>query len=307
MAYLAPIRARSALRPRSTPTMPHMPRGGISLEGMQEFLTLRKAYEEGLKQQDEYAVNEENRQQEHDAKMAEYDAMIAEGRAHIRSLMVPAKGDKGEPAPHVDIEQLRQDVMSQMPSKDEIVRSVVIPKPKNGADKYEVAKEVLALIGIPDDGKDANETDIMQKLLEKLKDGNSFKIEHVGGLQQTLDALARQTREKGYVHGGGITRLTAGTNITITKLSDGSYRITAAGGGSGVTPSTEKLTPTASGSNITLDLTALAHTFTTITGVYKNGQLLDAADPLYGWSRSSNTITVIAGTTDDIFYVAYNY
>lgn len=109
-------------------------------------------------------------------------------------------------------------------------------------------------------------------------------------------------------HGGG-DKVVAGTGILITRNSNGTTTITNTGssGGGGGTTTIESLTPTAAGSNITLDLTELSQPFSIINGVFKNGQLLTVSDPTFGWSRLGNTITVLTATTDDLFQVDYTY
>src|SRR3990167_1164218 len=66
----------------------------------------------------------------------------------------------------------------------------------------------------------------------------------------------------------------------------------------------EKLTPTVSGNNITLDLTQLSTSWSRLLGVFKNGQLLDA-ETVNGWTRSENTITVYNSDATDLFVVDY--
>lgn len=75
-------------------------------------------------------------------------------------------------------------------------------------------------------------------------------------------------------------------------------------GSSGSNIATERVTPVASGSNITLDLTTLLHTFVAIEVVFKNGP---AAIPVNDWTRSGNTITVVNSDPTDIFLVQYTY
>lgn len=97
------------------------------------------------------------------------------------------------------------------------------------------------------------------------------------------------------------------SNVSAVDSGGGVAGVSATGGAVGVNTATEKLNPTTSGNNITLDLTGLAHVFTAIQGVWKNGSLLDSADATFGWSRSTNTITVLNASNTDVFYVQYNY
>lgn len=79
------------------------------------------------------------------------------------------------------------------------------------------------------------------------------------------------------------------------------------GAGGGSNTAIQSLTPTQSGSNITLDLTGLSHPYISIQGVYKNGQLLTAGDPTFGWSKTSDTITVLNAFDTDQFQILFVY
>lgn len=97
------------------------------------------------------------------------------------------------------------------------------------------------------------------------------------------------------------------TGLSGTDLGGSIVEFDASGGGAGTNVATQKLIPTTSGSNITLDLTGLAHTFTSIQFISKNGQIMDSSDATYGWSQSTNTVTVLNAANTDIFLVNYNY
>lgn len=85
---------------------------------------------------------------------------------------------------------------------------------------------------------------------------------------------------------------------------NGIVGITGSGGGAGTNIATEVLAPTQSGSDITLDLTALSHTFVAIEVVFRNGQNIT---PIASWSRTGNTITVFNADATEIFQVQYTY
>lgn len=106
------------------------------------------------------------------------------------------------------------------------------------------------------------------------------------------------------------TPLTTGAFTTINLLGSlsaadagaGVADVTGSGGGASV--ATEVLTAVQSGADITLDLTALAHTFVAIEVVFRNGQ---GVTPVTGWSRTANTITVFNADPTEIFMVQYTY
>lgn len=91
----------------------------------------------------------------------------------------------------------------------------------------------------------------------------------------------------------------------ITASDEGSGIVGFTGsGGSGSNIATERVTPVASGSNITLDLTTLSHVFVAIEVVFRNGP---ATTPTQDWTRSGNTITVFNADNTEIFQVQYTY
>ena len=151
------------------------------------------------------------------------------------------------------------------------------------------------------DGKDADDKKILKEVLKKLPDITQDTMNQIGvaGGGPTYVWLDDAIRISDHVR-----EINFGTGIS-ASYSGGRITLTGTGGGTNV--ATEKLTPTASGADITLDLTALANTFDTIQWVAKNGQILDSSDATYGWSRVTNTITVLTATDTDIFLVHYSY
>jgi len=173
-------------------------------------------------------------------KMAEIDDVIAK----VKEIK-PEKGEKGKDA---DNEYIIKQLFSM----------IEIPKPKDGqdgknADEEKIIKEVLAKIKLPKDGKDAfidyekiykaiekklpQETDPMKIVdlimgLPEEKKKFGLKIGHIDGLEQTISAFRNQLA-RGYLHGGGMT-LKEGTNITITKNSDGTHTVSSTGAGMNV-------------------------------------------------------------------------
>lgn len=197
------------------------------------------------------------------------------------------KGEKGDKGDRGEKGDSGKDAITPTIDYERIVRTVtaLVPKPTNG-----------------ENGKDAS-VDI-EEIVKTLRKDKKLKVGDIDGFEQTIRAFIHQTAG-GYLHGGGVPSLTAGANITLTPKNDGGYIVSAVASGANV--ATEKLTPTQAGANITLNLAGLSHTFSTILGVYKNGQLLDPSDATFGWSRVTNTITVLNGFDTDIYLVAYTY
>ncbi len=150
-----------------------------------------------------------------------------------------------------------------------------------------------------------NMTDPLQILdqIMALPEEKRISTKHVNGLDQTIHAIQSQLKRH-YLHGGGISSLIAGSGITLVKNADGSYTITSSSTGS--TTAVQTLVPTQVGSDITLDLTGLAHVFTSVLGVTRQGIFVtpSASD---GWSRVGNTITVKNASDSDTYQVMYTY
>jgi hypothetical protein len=94
---------------------------------------------------------------------------------------------------------------------------------------------------------------------------------------------------------GSLSATDAGNNIAT---------MTGSGGGTGTNVATETLTATQSGTSITLDLTALAHTFVAVEVVWRNGQALT---PISSWSLVGSTVTVVNADAGDVYLVQYTY
>lgn len=165
------------------------------------------------------------------------------------------------------------------------------------------------------DGSPDTPEEVRDKLVS-LKGKNRLPASAIKGLEE-LRTEVDTMNQMGVVAGGGPTYVWMDDAVRISdhireinfgsgiSASYNSGRITLTATGSSV--ATEKLTPTTSGDNITLDLTGLANTFSTIQWVAKNGQILDSADATFGWSRVANTITVLTAANTDIFLVHYTY
>lgn len=102
---------------------------------------------------------------------------------------------------------------------------------------------------------------------------------------------------------GGFTTLDLLGNISAVDAGNGIASVTGSTSAGG-NISTEVLTATQSGSDITLDLTTLAHTFVTIEVVFRNGQ---ATTPTTSWTRSGNTITVFNADSTEVFQIQYSW
>jgi len=86
----------------------------------------------------------------------------------------------------------------------------------------------------------------------------------------------------------GVSQIYLGNNLVATRLGDGSVRIDAQGGASGVNIITEELSGTQSGNDVTIDLTDLSEVYDTVQFVTRQGQILAASD----WSKTGDIITI---------------
>lgn len=226
------------------------------------------------------------------------------------------KGDKGEPgkAGHTPTDRelaelVRIHLENHLGSltEERIAEYItpLIPEPRQGEAGLP-GKDGKA--GLPGkDGMHASPEAVIEKI-KQLPRGKKLKVEDlVDDWNDVRGKLLDEVRRTGqaYLHGGGDT-VEAGTNVTLARTSGGKVRISASASGSS-SIATEKLTPIQSGNNITLDLTGLAHTFTAVLGIYKNGQLLDPGDATFGWSITLNTATVLNAAPTDVFLVNYTY
>lgn len=94
-----------------------------------------------------------------------------------------------------------------------------------------------------------------------------------------------------------VVRTPNGIRVTITGGGGG-------GGGGGISTAMERLTGSQSGTSVTLNLTALANEFITITGIFRQGQLLT---PISDYSTSGGTATVFNADASEVFLVSYTY
>jgi hypothetical protein len=104
--------------------------------------------------------------------------------------------------------------------------------------------------------------------------------------------------------GSGFQILDLISGISATDAGAGVANVSASGGTVGVNVATEKVTAVISGSDITLDLTTLAHTFITCEVVFRNGQALL---PTTEWLLTGSSVTVYNAASSESFMVQYTY
>lgn len=151
------------------------------------------------------------------------------------------------------------------------------------------------------DSREKKEVDtdaLTDSVLEKIQNlpGKKLSAKHIDGLEQTMSAFFNQLVARGgYLHGGGVPSLTAGSNITLTPKSDGGYIISSSGGGGSFA-----IIPVAG----TIDDTNKIFTSVTEpTVLVIRGLTYQPTGGDYTWSWSAGTITLneAIGTGGSIF------
>lgn len=163
-------------------------------------------------------------------------------------------------------------------------------------------------------GKSAADVKVSDLLKKINASKGGLNIEAVSGLKQALQnlqtSIRRQVGKSGSrAHGGGMS-IDAGSNITLTRNSNGRWTITAtSGGGSAI--ATEQVTAVNSGTDVTIDLTQLAHASTGVLFVTRSGQVLlpngNANLPGSSWSQSGSTVTVYNADQADGYLIQYSH
>lgn len=165
-------------------------------------------------------------------------------------------------------------------------------------------------------GKDADEDKILIALLEQIASRLPREANILAELVKKIPAPLSGSPDTGEVIVEKINalptddpekRIDVSHIKNIKELIERLYPSGTLGGairGGMETVKSEKLTPTASGANITLDLTTLSTSWSRLIGVYRQGQKL-TPDSTSGYARSSNTLTVYNATTDEDFLVDY--
>lgn len=126
---------------------------------------------------------------------------------------------------------------------------------------------------------------IEELLSGKLK--KKMSIDSVDGLRQTIIAFEHQLgRGKGYLHGSGVPKLTAGSGITLVPLDGGGFQVV----NSGALPTIYTETPSGL-INGTNKVYTTVHAIGTVFSLMINGEYLH---PVTDFSYTGNTITLIA-------------
>lgn len=231
------------------------------------------------------------REQEHQARLAEFDSLLGGIHDQVRHALLVQKGDPGSPGKDANVDHA------------ELARQVIklIPMPKNGTDAVvdhkKLAQEVSKHIRMPQDGEPGRAPSL-EEIFGYLKE--NFKLEDFPQVKNEMASYRSQLAGKKYgtdtfVRGGGDS-VKAGNNVTITSNPDGTKTINASGGGS--------LTPiTVSGTRDDSNVAFTAPSQPTMLNI--NGAFYLPTGGTYTWTYLAGAITLNnpVGTSGSIFGV----
>lgn len=131
-------------------------------------------------------------------------------------MMIGPKGDAADP---IEVAQ----VLSNDPSFIEKITPQDGQTPE--VDYEQIVQMVMGRIRLPKDGKDGSID--MQRMLEQFSEmlkKKKLSKDHIDGLDQTISAHFNQLVARGgYLHGGGVPSLAAGSGIALDARPDGGF------------------------------------------------------------------------------------
>lgn len=238
----------------------------------------------------------------------EVRTLAKEVRTQSQRIQNLPKGPKGDAGPRGP-----SGFSQKVPTADEVAAR--LPKPQDGysPDITEVAQEVMRLIQVPRDGKDAevDEKAVAKEILVLLKEGKEFTWKDIPGLDNEISSYRNQLAGKQYgkdtwARGGGDT-VSAGSNVTLVRKADGTVEINASGGGSGTNVTTQyQLTAIQAAANVTIALNQLTNfaTLDDIIAVYRNN--VPQTETL-NFTQTPTQITIFNADASEIFNITYAY
>jgi len=221
-------------------------------------------------------------------KIEEVDKTIQETKQKVQQELSVKKGEqglKGEAGKNADEEAIIKRVISK----------IEIPEPQYIDEEKlsrKIAKLVLDKLPVPQDGKDGKDAEIdhekLAGIVSKHIETGKIKIttKHVEGFENA-QAVLRNFMVRGSLHGAGDT-VKAGTNVTLTRNSDGTTTISSSGGAGG-TWHVETPTGVIDGANVTFTLSTTPASNSLL--LYLNGAYQTAGGVDY--TLSGTTITFV--------------
>lgn len=225
-------------------------------------------------------------------KVDQFNAGVSELETHAKRIMnLPAgergpqgfKGDKGDPGKDGNNGTNGKD--GEMPDLSVIAELVIAMLPKSKELKLPTKKEIL------------------EALKDELKENFTTKAE----MRVFNSQLAGKVYGKDTWARGAGTTVSAGANITLTPLPDGTVQINASGGGSGTNVTTQySLTAVQAGSDVTIDLSQLTN-FATYAGLVQVQRNNIPQTETINFTQTPTEVTILEADAGEVFNIVYAY
>lgn len=206
-----------------------------------------------------------------------------------------ADGKDGTDGKDADEEAIVEKIKPLIPTKEDILASIKVPK----VDKNEIIKKVIeqiphnqASLKVIQERIEADPTAIAEKLMAMPE--FKLKVKNIEGLDATLKLLDRR-----YIHGGGDT-VSAGTNISLVRLSNGTVQINSTGGLT-ILPATGLINDTNQNFIFTQKPSIIV-----MNGISYNDGATTGGVTAWTWNSGTNTATMFSpvGVGNNIFGIA---
>ncbi|MEI6532504.1 MAG: hypothetical protein WCO06_01550, partial [Candidatus Roizmanbacteria bacterium] len=313
--------------PQKKQTPPDRSLGDAMFGTVAIFNDLKSTKEDLINKVDEKIFDVENRTQKLEEKIKDVDNTlnkaedtlnntVKEALDYVKEIKQGESGEDGKDAEEIDQEKLIKDILDRLPKPEKFDEKALIKKVITAIPKNKASLKII---------QETFETDpmsVIDKIMALPEDKFKLKSTQIDGLEQTISAFRSQLA-RGYLHGGGDT-VKAGTNVTITKNSDGtktisasdiigtpagsSYDVQVNSGGvfgavtSNATSSQKFLTQTGDGVNSTIPTwtiipsqstlnTYMTNTASDVAGLYKSLKTPDIAKTTF------TTVSVSTGST----------
>lgn len=225
----------------------------------------------------------------------------------ITAAKAIAKGDKGDPAPAIDLDLLAHKVALLMPRPADGVDGDAGADADEDAIQTRLYTKLLKALPPPEKGDPGepgkaatiDHVELADTLLEKLKNDKSLKIEHIGGIKEQMDKYWQQVHKRfnsGVFSGGGDS-VTAGTNVTITNVNG--RKVISAAGGSGFTALAATETPNGSLTVFTFAGASAQPSYLRVDNVWVKA--VSASGTVnWTWNNGTKKATLAVAPQDDI-------
>lgn len=193
--------------------------------------------------------NEERREKEHQQKMHE----MTEAIVKVKKIQRGPKGDTVVPLVGVHFKQPKDGKDADEKGIEDRILSRVsskIRQPKDGNDAEVDYKKLARMVArrMPKTKHLEQEPPSIKDIVSALKnlpEDERLTLDDLGNSEVKIRRFWERY-PRGYLHGGGSTTIKAGSNIVVTKNSDGSYTISSTATGGDENSALAQVTPTGS-------------------------------------------------------------